>query len=1301
MLVGTRHQRPPMSPPARQGHELAVLLSVASRIEPELMRGVRIAVAPLLDVSAEVDLWFGDDVERRGYGYVSLRGDLLPSLRAELADRLAGSPSGAPVQRLWSVIERLHKDRSPALFAEERATWLAIRDGAGADLAIERVLRPALRALVEQGRDGVARWFAGAWPRLPEPVRRTTTAWQLATVTSARLPGVSLRPELPERLSVTDIGLIADRLPRAVLRVRRSGPDLLLGEQADGTGGFTVEVPDTDPRVLDLLDDSLPRTLLVSRGTTVTERVGWGPVRLLTADGAVYAVPAPGLVTERPARARSSAVPDRRITIAHTGASQAWGAWVADRAEDAGFGVTTVPWHPDPGRALWDELGQLLRGPGRTLLVLGDTDCRLGGRGDDEWNAALPEAAADRPGRLAVVLVGSGERPAAIGALPMADLRGLDERDAVRHLFALLGTPPSAGIGTGNGDRRTADLRFPGTAPAVSNAPLRNPRFTGREALLARIRQTLLAPGPDPGGADHHRCALLGPSGTGKTQTATEYVHRYGNEYDVVWWISAGFQGTAREQLAALAPELKLAAGQGVGYRIRAVQAALRAGQPYHRWLLVLDRADDLTEIEDLLPEGIGHVLITSNSRAWADNERVHRIGVPPFSRAESIAYTRSRAPRLNLVEADLLAEAVQDLPLLLSQTAAWLDANPMPVAEYLELVHDGHSGRLDQPVGGDGSAEYPQALESSWSITLASLQERDPAVAELLRLFTCFSPDAVPVGLLRKERPADLPPRIAALAADRQAWDAALLRLAETSAVRLVVGEDGVERAEVHRLYHSLLREGLGEDERDRFSQVACDTLAAADPADPLDTRTWPRYAELIPHLEISGALDSTRNTVAEMVLNCIEYLRSCGEARVGLRLCELTIARWHRRMPPDSGRMLILTHQHANMLRRVGRYQEAEAVGRAEVDRLAAQRAPDDPELVRARNGLGGTLVALGAYREAHELYRESVRADSAVQGAEAVQTRQVQSNLANVLDLLGRYEESFGMYDSIVARLREESGSRNYRTLYNELRCCWTLRLLGRYPQALARQEANLSDYQGVMGRYAISSMVAEHNLSLCLRRSGQLPQAERIMREVVDLARQLHGPRHPQALFVAADYASLLREHRDLDHSWTLADRVARDYADLLGNAHPFSVGTAGNVGLNLWESGDRDEALRIAERALGGMTAAMGADHPWTLGCSLNVAGARSLAGDLEGAAGYSRDCMERSARAVGSAHPLTLMAKAALAADLRSLRQTDAADRLQRETLGQLVEALGANSPFTLAVRQGERPYWDFEPQPE
>ncbi|MFF3379204.1 FxSxx-COOH system tetratricopeptide repeat protein [Streptomyces sp. NPDC002680] len=1291
-----------MSLPAGQGHELAVLLSVASRIEPELVRAVRIVAAPLLDVSAETDLWFGNLVERRGHGYVSLRGDLLPSLRAELADRLAGSPPEAPVHRLWTVIERLHKDRSPALFAEERATWLAVLDGAGAGPAVERALRPALRALVEQGRDGVARWFAAAWPRLPEPVRRTTTAWQLATVTSNRIEGAALRVEPPERLTVFDVGLIAARLPGTVLRVRRAGPDLLIGEQADGTGGFTVEVPDTDPRVLDLLDEPLPRTLLVRRGEPFTEHVGWGPVRLLAADGAVYELPSPSPVPGRRVRPRSLPGPRRRLTIAHTGSGRAWGTWVGDQAADAGFEVTTAPWQPSPDQPLREALDALLEGAGRTLLVLGDSDCGLGGRTDAEWNTALPVAA---EGRLAAVLVGGGERPQAVEALPGVDLRGVGEREAVRRLFTFLRTPSAeaeaeADAAAESDSHAAAGPRLPGTAPAVSNAPPRNPRFTGREELLARIRETLLVPGPEPGAADRRRCVLLGAPGMGKTQTAVEYIHRFGNEYDLVWWIDAAHQGTAREQLADLAPQLGLTVGQGTGDRIRAVQAALCVGWPYHRWLLVFDRADDMTEVEDLLPEGAGHILITSDSRTWADDERVHHIGVPPFSRPESIARIRGEAARLSSAEAGLLAEALQDLPLPLSQTAALLAAYPVTVADYLERIHDGPPGWAGRPGGPAGTSGYSRTLEGSWWATLASLHELRPAAVELLELFTCFSSDSIPVRLLA-ERPAALPLPVAALAADRQAWNEALRLLAETSVVRLVTGESGVEWAQMHRLHHSLLRDALSEDEHDALSRVACDVLAAADPGTPSDPRTWSRYAGLIPQLEISGALDSTRGPVSRLVLNCIAYLGVRGEAHTGLRLSEQTVARWHSRMRPDSSELLVLTDQHANMLRRAGRHREAEAVGRTAVDRLSRSRPTDDWELLRAKTGLGTTLVALGSYGEALTLYEDVERGSTGVRGDGVVRRRQAQSGLAHVLGLLGRYEESLEAYTSTVSGPEGEQGPDRLRKLSGELRRCWTLRLLGRHAEALARQETNLRAHHTAVGRYAVNSMLAEHNLALCLRRTGQLSQAERNMREVVDLARQLYGPRHPQALFVAADYASLLREHRDLDRSWTLADRVARDYADLLGTAHPFSVGTAGNVGLTLWETGDRDQALRIAERALRGMTAAMGADHPWTLGCSLNVAGARSLVGDPEGAAGYSRDCMARSARVVGSAHPLTLMCKAALASDLRALRQTDAADRLERETLGQLVEVLGPDSPFTLAVRQGERPYWDFEPQPE
>ncbi|QSY49702.1 hypothetical protein [Streptomyces griseocarneus] len=98
--LGPRHHRRPgagnraMSGAADR--ELAVLLSTATRIEPELMRAVRLTAAPRLDVAAETELWFGDLVERRASGHIVLRRDLLPELRQELARQLATAREDAP-----------------------------------------------------------------------------------------------------------------------------------------------------------------------------------------------------------------------------------------------------------------------------------------------------------------------------------------------------------------------------------------------------------------------------------------------------------------------------------------------------------------------------------------------------------------------------------------------------------------------------------------------------------------------------------------------------------------------------------------------------------------------------------------------------------------------------------------------------------------------------------------------------------------------------------------------------------------------------------------------------------------------------------------------------------------------------------------------------------------------------------------------------------------------------------------------------------------------------------------------------
>ncbi|MFG2135979.1 FxSxx-COOH system tetratricopeptide repeat protein [Streptomyces sp. NPDC048650] len=985
------------------------------------------------------------------------------------------------------------------------------------------------------------------------------------------------------------------------------------------------------------------------------------------------------------------------ITISYAGFARPWAAWISHQLEQLGHGTTMLRWDPQADTALAEELSGLLAAEGRLLMVLDDWYFRLGPKNQEEWTAALRDVVAPHAERFAAVSVAFQSLPATAALLRPADLRDLDAREAQRRVLHRLGI-----TGAGSVDESAPGApRFPNNPPVVWNIPRRNNRFTGRDDVLEELHDKLADSGAGSAPPLETRIALYGTSGVGKSQIAAEYAHRFGNDYDVVWWISATNRGAAREQLAELAGRLDLPVGQELGDRIRAVHEALRIGRPYRRWLLIFDSADDMEQIEDLVPDGRGHVLITTLTRDWSGSGSAQEIEVLPFTRVESVAYARRRASRLTPVEASLLADAVQDLPLLLAQTAAWLDANPMPPREYIELIRRGEPSLVGIRI----SSDYPMAFQTSWAITLNTLRERSPAAVELLKLFAFFAPDTIPVPMLAKARRGDLPEHLADLAAEPISWNTALRRLTESTAVRLdyQVSQDSdpaVETALMHRLYHRFLRSDMSEDERDQMSASACRVLVTADPQNPSDTRCWERYAELIPHLESAGVLDSPDPAVQGLLLNCIEYLRVRGEHRMGLRLCEQFMSRWRTRIEPTQRTMLVLTHQHANMLRRLGRYREAEAVGSAVVDQLATERDASDADLLRAQDGLAGTLMALGSYEEAHRLFDAVWRAYAGLLGTEAPRTLSSRHNLGCVFAMLGRYEEALVTHREVLAFRERELRARHHLTLNAGNAYARMLRLLGRYRDATSTQELNARLHLQVMGPHTPQTLRSEHDLALCLRRSGETARAGELMADLVERSRQVQGPRHPETLMVRADYANFLREHGDLGQARDLADEVAERYRALAGDAHPYTVGTLGNTGLVRGEFGDLAEALEIAERALSGMREVMGADHPWTLGCALNAAAARNRVDDEEGAAELGRDTLERAKIMVGDTHPLTLSAKTALAEDLRALRRGQEAAKLEQEAIGQLGETLGAEHPHTLSARRRRRPYWDFEPQP-
>ena len=839
----------------------------------------------------------------------------------------------------------------------------------------------------------------------------------------------------------------------------------------------------------------------------------------------------------------------QHIVLAFPGYHRSWATWLAHRLTSHGHRTTLQRWDPSREQPLDEALGDLLLASGRVLLVLSDWFFQLGPRREGEWNAVLRGFVAERADRFAAVNLTNRTLLPATAVLEPVDLWGVSEAEAERRLLARLDLTPAM---PPRELPYVPGSRYPNDPVAVwGEVPRRNRQFTGRDELLNRLQQRLTD--AEQGASV---CALVGMSGIGKTQIAAEYAHRFSPDYDVVWWVNSDQRNTQRDRFGELAVELELTDSSEPGERIRAVRDALRKGEPYGRWLLVFDGWEETEEAGLYLPQGgTGHVLITSRNRSWRSQTDI--VDVSGFVRAESTGYLMRRAPHVSAEDADQVAAEFQDVPLQMAQAAAWLGESGMDAGEYLRMVRQGEAAARSVP------EDYPESSLTSWSILINKLRQTEPRAIELLTLCSAFAPGRIPLGLVRGLSAADLPENLRWITTDRSDWARALDSLVnysvltrDSSTAASSDGEPQQESVRVHRVVHGIVSDLTDSGDRDVYRRVVRRLLAEADPGNPQDSRTWARYAELLPHLASSGSLTSEEPRTQNFLLNCLRYCYSGGEYRVGAELADRIREQWSEILPTGVSPMLVLTTLQGNILRASGRFGEAYDLDSARLERLRGASGADEEALMTATSCLAADQRFLGQYAEALQMQREVVSTALRLLGPDEWTTLLAQNNLAGGLRLLGRYAEAYEVDLDTLRRREVLLRHRHPDTLSSANACSRDLRLMGRYQEALARQELAVRRHIQVLGPQHPKTLWARHNLLLCERRAGTAKQdSGTVLASLLEQQVQTHGRGHYSTLALINDYGNQRRRAGDLVQARELIVEAENGYRRLLGQAHP--------------------------------------------------------------------------------------------------------------------------------------------------
>ncbi|MEU6776661.1 FxSxx-COOH system tetratricopeptide repeat protein, partial [Streptomyces sp. NPDC046759] len=703
------------------------------------------------------------------------------------------------------------------------------------------------------------------------------------------------------------------------------------------------------------------------------------------------------------------------VFVSYAGPDRAWAEWAAWHLREAGHHVELDVWDWRAGENFVERMSDAMRRATVVVALFSNNYFDLTRWTREEWTSIV--ARRERLIPVTIEPLTASDIPPILTAVIRKDLHGLDEQAAIAALLVAVNGPtsppkapsfPGAPPTGSNGQRP----RLPSGAgvPQVWNVRNRNPHFTGREALIAQIREGLL------GGRRPVVQGLHGLGGVGKTQIALEYAHRFASQYDTVWWIDAEQADQILVRYTELAARLGIAKPDaGAEHNARSLLEHLRTQD---RWLIILDNADDPQDFDTLIPTGPGHVLITSRNPSW--NDRIHSLNLGVFSRSDSLAYLTARMPGITPEQAGRLADDLGDLPLALAQ-AVGVIASGMTLDRYRHLL----TAKTAKLMANGGPPGYPAPLAATVDIATTRLAGDHPEAANLLRLSAFLGPDPIPTAWLEAVRD-----QLATIAVDPDdiMWpQAALQPLARYGLARV-----DHEAFQIHRVTQAILRDRSSQTVASEVELDVTTILTTIAPGDPDTPAAWPQWAAYTSHLATRKHTATSHPELRQALIQATRYLIRSGQQRAARDLAATLHHTWTSVLGDDHPDTLASAEYLGRAISYFGRYAEARRMVEDTLERRRRVLGDDHPDTLTSAHDLAATLHNLGQYAEARRMHEDTLERRRRVLGDDHPDTLDSAHSLAATLHSLGQYAEARRMHEDTLERRRRVLGDDHPDTL-----------------------------------------------------------------------------------------------------------------------------------------------------------------------------------------------------------------------------------------------------------------------------
>ena len=835
--------------------------------------------------------------------------------------------------------------------------------------------------------------------------------------------------------------------------------------------------------------------------------------------------------------------------------------------------------------------------------------------------------------------------------------------------------------------------------------PSRNPNFTGRASELDRLNDNLFSRQPP------RVQVISGMGGIGKTELATEYIHRNIGTYEIIWWIRAEHQDRVRDALVKLGQRLELRQASTDSGRDRTVAAVVETLQsgPWSSWLLVFDNAANPLDLQKYIPASRpeGHVIITARQSNWPSYLVADSIEVSPFTDAESVSFLRHTVPGLaegnrlgagqdvrRIGEAGRLATMLGHLPIAVGHAAAYLAETGQSVEEYLtRFTENAHQLLSEQPADSD----LPAPVSGTWAMSITLLT---PDADQLFNLCSFFSPEPISAGLLLQPADGiDDPPGLAEFLSSPQRFRAAASQLHRLSLARVDGARDLIQ---VHRVVQAVTQGRLRLHRIEVFHayRAAADALLArSNPGNPDHGSSDPVYDVSLQHLESDYRFLRTKNPdLRALIIDQVRRLHLRGGHVEAMKFGQDALEVWRDRLGEDDPQVLALSVEVAIAMYLGGRAADAHELI-LQIRPLLQQYTDGEglKALLLCENIYGADLRARSQFREALTLDLSIFNKFEFVFGLIDERTLNVRNNIAIDHRNLGQFREALETDERALADRRRVLGIDDMYTLNSSNAVARDLRGLGRYQESLDVARRVHAAFEAAGGRENIQWLHACVGFATALRKAGHHWDALQESEHVLQRCRDYLGDDHMYTLRAAADLINNRRAVGDLTDAEDLA-RLTHDLCRESSAPDVLRYTALVNLASVLRVAGGLDTALSYDDQARKGLIKIHGDRHPFTLSANINYASDLAACGKLGEAIQLGQETLAKCRLYLGEDHPDTLMAAANLSVDEAAAGDGANGDRRLAEVLHRYERTLTLEHPEARAAAQRTRLTAEIEP---